>query len=194
MGSRHGPPASGAHDRSGDDHRHGADGSRPRRSRRTKRASRARGDWRLGPRDYCHPLFRPGRIQRSAPKGSGAQNKRIERADTITRGSTHAGSCLRISFMNSDELTHNEVAETQLNGEHAVTPQASASPGTNRLLAYPHQSSDPAESQDKAAPKPPAKRTRIAASIMARVIIGGPGLCFPRRCGQTRLTVPNTGQ
>jgi len=96
--------------------------------------------------------------------------------------------------MNSDELTHNEVPETQLNGEHAVTPQASASPGTNRLLAYPHQSSDPAESQDKAAAKPPAKRTRIAAAIIALVIIGGLALGFLPRWRQSRSTLTDTSQ
>ncbi len=96
--------------------------------------------------------------------------------------------------MNSIEPKHNDVPETQPNGEHAVAPQASASPGTNRLLACPPQSSAPAESQDKAAAKPPAKRARIAAAIIALVIIGGLALGFLPRWRQSRLTMTDTSQ
>jgi len=96
--------------------------------------------------------------------------------------------------MNSDELKHNEVAETQPNGEHAVARQASASPGANRLLADPHQSAAPAESQDKPAAKSPSKRARIAGAIILLVIIGGLALGFLPRWRQSRLTLTDTSQ
>jgi len=95
--------------------------------------------------------------------------------------------------MNSDELKHNEVPETQPNGEHAVAPQTSASPEANRLLAYPPQSSAAAESQDKPAAKPSSKRARIAGSIIL-VVIGGLALGFVPRWRQSRLTVTDTSQ
>ena len=103
--------------------------------------------------------------------------------------------------MNSDELKHNEIPETQPNGEHTVAPQSSASPGANRLLAYPPQSSaptptplPPAESKDGPATKSPSKRGRIAAAIIALAIIGGLAVGFLPRWRQSRLTVADTTQ
>ena len=52
------PLPSGADDRAGDDHRHGADGARPGRGRRAERAARAGRDRRPGPGDGGDAVFR----------------------------------------------------------------------------------------------------------------------------------------
>src|SRR6267378_1414812 len=103
--------------------------------------------------------------------------------------------------MNSDELKHNEVPETQPNGEHAVAPHAPASLGANRLLAHSPQSSaptatplPPAESKDGPATKSPSKRGRIAAAIMALIIIGGLVLGFLPRWHQRNVANADTTQ
>ena len=96
--------------------------------------------------------------------------------------------------MNSGELKHNEVPDTQPNGEPAVAHQASASLEANRLLTCPPQSSAPAESQGKPAAKSLSKRARIAAAIIALAIIGGLALGFLPRWRQSRLAVSDTSQ
>ena len=96
--------------------------------------------------------------------------------------------------MNSIESKQNDVPETQPNGEHAVAPQASASPGANRLLAYPPQSSAAAESKDGPATKSPSKRIRIAALSVAVILMGGLALGFVPRLRQRKAANADTSQ
>jgi RND family efflux transporter MFP subunit len=103
--------------------------------------------------------------------------------------------------MNSVELTHHEIPETDQSEEHIVTPQAPSSPAANCLLASPHQSSgpiptplQPAESKDKPAAKPPSKRGRIAKAIIPLAIIAGLVLGFLPRWRRSRSTVADTTQ
>ena len=83
-------------------------------------------------------------------------------------------------IMNSDELKHNEVRETNQNGEHAVSPQAPVSPAVNRLLDYPSQSGaltqvplSSGESNNEPPTKRPPRRSLIVGAIIALVIIAG---------------------
>src|SRR5439155_21277237 len=112
--------------------------------------------------------------------------------NAIARGPALASSCLL--FMNSIESKHNDVPETQPNGEHAVAPQASASPGANRLLAYPPQSSADAESKDGPATKSPSKRIRIAAITVAVILMGWLALGFIPRWRQRQAANADTSQ
>ena len=61
------PLPSGADDRPGDDHRHGADGARPGRRRRAERAAGARRDRRPDVRDGCYAIFCTHGVQPDAP-------------------------------------------------------------------------------------------------------------------------------
>ena len=66
-GSRLRPLPSGADDRAGDDHRHGADGARPGRRRRAERAAGTRRDRRPDVRDGCYAILCTHRFQPDAP-------------------------------------------------------------------------------------------------------------------------------
>src|SRR6267142_1316554 len=103
--------------------------------------------------------------------------------------------------MNSDKLEHNEIPETQPNGEHTVPSPVPASPAANRLLDYHPQSSapsqrpvPPAEANDKPAAKSRSKRARIAVAIIPLLIIAGLALGFLPRWRQSRSTVADTSQ
>lgn len=103
--------------------------------------------------------------------------------------------------MNSDQSKHNELPETRPSGQHALAPQASASPEANRLLAYLPQSSPAiptssatAEQQAKPAAKSPPKRARIAGAIILVLIIVGLTIGFLPRWRQSRLTLTDTTQ
>jgi multidrug efflux pump subunit AcrB len=59
--------AAGAHDRRGDDRRHGAHGVRHRRGRRTERTARPGGDRRSDVRDFCDSDLRAHHVLPAAP-------------------------------------------------------------------------------------------------------------------------------
>src|SRR2546427_7240032 len=104
-------------------------------------------------------------------------------------------------IMNSDELKHNEVRETNQNGEHAVSPQAPVSPAVNRLLDYPSQSGaltqvplSSGESNNEPPTKRPPRRALIVGAIIALVIIAGLLLGWVPRWRQNRSTAADTTQ
>ena len=73
------PP--GADDGAGDDHRHGADGARPRRGRRAERAARPRRDRRPDLRDHRDADVRARRLQHGPQEAEPAPRRRRRTGD-----------------------------------------------------------------------------------------------------------------
>ena len=105
-------PAAGAHDRAGDDHRHGADGARPGRRRRAERAAGPRGDRRPAGRHGRDAVLRAGGLRgdpRPPSRGSAASpriaaERRPGRTSCSRAGRARRGSAPRRLFPSMHEL------------------------------------------------------------------------------------------
>ena len=97
------PP--GVDDRARDDHRHGADGARPRRRRRTERAARPRGDRRPDLRDLRHAAVRARRIQPRAPPRCG-KHPPVQRSKIILLPTPESSMSTEIEINSPKRLRH----------------------------------------------------------------------------------------